>query len=471
MRERKSIIKEALHWVECNKGHKCGGCCGYDSPRISSELPDCSLPLTFDQYSYCSLGCLYCFAYFFKTNNPAATETSLQLKSIDPDKFIPLLLGKPQSKKDAIFHKHFFEKRFILHWGGLADPFCAFEEANGVGLRLIRALGRTKYPTLFSFKGATIFNPKYVNEFERFADGHSFAFQVSMVTGSDNLAKEIEIGVPPPSVRLKAIKMLSDMGYWTILRLRPFIIGITDEGLDDLLARALQAGINGISVEFMAIDGRANEGMRSRYEWIAEQIGVDDLLEHFSALSPHERGGYMRLNRLVKEPFMKTIYTFCKKHGLVCGVSDPDYKELNTSGSCCAMPDTFPSNHEMTNWSKNQLTYALKEARRAWCEQGIKKRITFYGVYKKGVPYLDDPFFADHVRVIGMCSADRNTLTLRVILQECWNNLDSPANPRNYFHGKLMPVGVDTEEGNFIYEYNPMEYEERWKREGIPLCE
>jgi len=55
------LIKQALHWVEQNKGMKCAGCNGcYSSPRVSSELPDCSLPMTFDQYNYCSLGCLYC---------------------------------------------------------------------------------------------------------------------------------------------------------------------------------------------------------------------------------------------------------------------------------------------------------------------------------------------------------------------------------------------------------------------------
>lgn len=327
-----------------------------------------------------------------------------------------------------------------------------------------------KYPTLFSFKGATIFNRKYVQMFERFSCHHSFAFQISMVTVSDSLAREIEIGVPSPSVRLKAIKMLSQMGYWTILRLRPFVIGVTDEGLNDLLEKAREAGINGISVEFMAIDGRANIGMKTRYDWIAKQIGVNDLAKYFSALSPRERGGYMRLNRLVKEPFVKTIYQFCKRYGLVCGVSDPDYKELNTSGSCCAMPDVFPRNPEMTNWSKSQLTFALKEARRIWHAEGKKKQIEFYDVYGKDVSYLDDPELTnDHVRTIGLCCADGKTLTLRIILQEIWNNLDSPANPRNYFHGKLMPVGTDKEDGNLIYEYNPMDYERRWKNEGISL--
>lgn len=36
----------------------------YGSPRWSNEIADCSMPMTFDTYSNCSFGCLYCFAQF-----------------------------------------------------------------------------------------------------------------------------------------------------------------------------------------------------------------------------------------------------------------------------------------------------------------------------------------------------------------------------------------------------------------------
>lgn len=32
----------------------------YGSPRWSGEIMDCSMPVTFDQYSNCSFGCIYC---------------------------------------------------------------------------------------------------------------------------------------------------------------------------------------------------------------------------------------------------------------------------------------------------------------------------------------------------------------------------------------------------------------------------
>lgn len=53
------IVKEANRWLVENKGTACSDK-NYNSPRISSELPDCSMPMTFDSYSYCSMGCMYC---------------------------------------------------------------------------------------------------------------------------------------------------------------------------------------------------------------------------------------------------------------------------------------------------------------------------------------------------------------------------------------------------------------------------
>ena len=60
----KQIREESLAFIKQNRGLKLdfktrlAG--SYTSPRISSEYMDCSMPMTFDHYSHCSLGCTYC---------------------------------------------------------------------------------------------------------------------------------------------------------------------------------------------------------------------------------------------------------------------------------------------------------------------------------------------------------------------------------------------------------------------------
>lgn len=462
------IVNEANRWMVENKNKEVQMVGGYNSPRVSSEIADCSMPMTFDQYNYCSMGCLYCFAYYFKSNNPSSKGKEAQLKSIDPVKKLAAMQGKGTNKTDQLFYEHFYKNKFLLHWGGLADPFCGFEGKNKLGLQFIEGLGEMNYPALFSFKGDNIFKPDYKNIFARYSKQQNFAFQVSIITNSDKLSSVVEIGVPTTSRRLEALRMLSDMGYWTILRLRPFIIGISDDGLDELLQRALKAGIKAVSMEFFALDMRANEGMKTRYDWLSKVMGIKNLEQYFKDLSPAERGGYRRLNRLVKEVYVKKVYRFCAENGLVCGISDPDFKELNTSGSCCGMPDKFDANPLLENWTRSQLTYHLKKARQEYHKTGKVTKLLFGEVYGDE-SYLDEKKFGeDHIGTVALCTSTTKQTTQRIILQKQWNNLRSPANPRNYLHGKVMPCGEDAE-GNIVYQYNPMQYEQTWKEEGIDL--
>ena len=465
---KSEIVQEALKWVKENQGLKLQADKGfYSSPRISSEIMDCSLPMTFDHFSRCQLGCLFCFAYYFKSVNPAITDMSL--KAVNIPRMIRSISGEEKSGRGKHFYDLFYSKKFVLHFGGLADPFCGFERTNKIGYPLIKALGELNYPTLFSFKGDTLFEDYYVKLFQKYSKQKNFAFQVSMITFDKKMSENIEIGVPSPKRRLEAIKMLSNMGYWTILRLRPYIIGITDESINELLEAALEAGINGVSMEFFALDLRTTEGMKMRYKWLSKFVGTSDLVKYFKKLSPSERGGYMRLNRLVKEEHVKTVYKFCVENGLVFGCSDPDFKELNTSGSCCAMPDNYKPNRLLENWSRNQLTFHLKEARRIFHKDGVASCLYFDDVFPSGIPYLENiSIVNDHIKVTGMTNAERYSHTYRTMIQETWNNLGSPANPYNYFNGKVKPIGLDKNE-NLIFKYVLHPYETKWKEEGINL--
>ena len=413
----------------------------------------------------CSYNCSFCFAFYQKSNNPAITNRDL--KSIN----VPRMIKELDGTIDSLLYRHFYKRKFLLHWGGLGDPFCNFEVHNFAGLPLVERLGELNYPTLFSTKGSALVHPKYLDVWDRYANQKNFAFQISMVTADDDLSRQVEVGVPSPSFRLKVIKEMSDRGYWTILRLRPFIVGITDPTLDELLDKALKAGINAVSLEFFAIDNRCNVGMKTRYDSLAKLIGLSDsttLQQYFSALSPSERGGYMRLNRHIKEPFVKTIYKFCLEHNLVFACSDPDFKELNMSGSCCGMPDHFPANPLLENWTKHQLTYWLKELRKLYHSTRECGELEFNQVFKDESYLTEHRLAQDHPTVIGRCTAERMLLTPKIIIQEQWNNLNSPACPRNYFHGKLVPSGYD-QEGNLKFRYVPMEYESVWAAEGINL--
>ncbi len=404
-----------------------------------------------------------CFAYYFRSGNPSMQneENSRKLKSIDYDKFEKVLTGKMPEHKQW---KYFFSKRYILQWGSMGDPFCNFEQKNRIGEKLLRLFGDINYPVKICFKGNTI--KDYIHLFDKYKFQKNFVIQSSVINTDDNLSKVIEMGAATPTERLEYLHTFSDMGYLTILRLRPFMIGMSDVTLDDLLYKVKKYGINAISTEFFCLDVRVSDGIRNRYKWMSKMLGYD-IEKYYRRLSPTSRGGYRRLNRDVKERYIRKMYKFCIDNNVLFACSDPDFKELNMSGSCCGLPDVFPGNPEITNFVRCQATNALRLLRKDYWA-GNKRTLTFKEVYSDldpvFSPYFDEEsFYGDSVAEIGKSAGQRAGCTLGKDVKTGWNNLRSPKNPVNYFNNKIKPILERDFEGNLIFEYNPSPYEYMWK--------
>lgn len=436
----------------------------YKFGRITSEFKDCALPITADQYTKCSFGCQYCFGVQFKECNPAVKK-SPELGMANAEHTCKVLRGE---KKDNIYYQKFYKNRFVIHWGGLTDPFDYIERTHKVGLEIIKTLADLKYPTLFSTKGLSLFleNDEYMSVFTNNAQAKNFAFQFSIIVNDDDKSKLIEPNTPTTSERLKAMKAMSDLGYYTVLRLRPFIIGLTDVGLEELLTRAKEAGAKGISAEFFALDERVVPFLGKQFQNISDLVGFN-VVEYYKKLSPTERGTYLRLNREVKEAYVYRLLKKCRELGLAVGISDPDYKELNDYGCCCCLPEQYPDNPELTNWSKGQITYHLKELRKRYWAGGSK--LLKFDDIKKTIynDWMNEyAYYGDSIKYWQVDYAQLHTGHIREFI-DSWNNLSSPDNPHNHYFGIITPVSVNQEDNTLVYEYTPKPYEYKWKQEGL----
>ena len=188
--------------------------------------------------------------------------------------------------------------------------------------------------------------------------------------------------------------------------------------------------------------------VRERYAKIAEQGKAENAASCCGATTPS--------NKVYN--IMMDDYTETEGY-----VADADL------GLGCGLPTEFEENPELENWTNSQMTYFLKEARKMYHTTGEIMKFHFNEVYPDH-NYLTDKVAAqDHVGVIGMSNADRMNANQKYLLQKQWNNLKSPANPRNYFHGKVTPQNQLDKYGNYVFCYVPMEYEKRWVEEGIDL--
>lgn len=419
----------------------------YQSPRWSQEILDCSMPMTFDTYNKCSYNCLYCFSYFQKSHTLGKGgvntgnhdyQNATALTWVNPEKINKILSrDETTNKSDQQFFNYIKEKK-VIQWGGLADQFDEYERKNGITLELLKLFKKYNYPICFSTKATWwVYNDKYRGLFK---DQNNWNVKFSIINLDNKKAKVMEKGVETPHERLKAIKEYTKLNKGgATLRLRPFVIGLTDYKDDylELIRLAKEHGATAVSTEFFCVEGRADERLKNRYKQISEIIGFD-LLKYYKNNSL--TSGYYRLNRNIKEPYIKKMYDLCKKLGLRFYVSDAHFKEYCHNGSCCGLDDNW-------NYSRGQFTEALIIAK----EKGkvkfsdIKKDIDKFHGYKWQLANGYNCNTSEN-------RAKRYNQSMSDYIREIWNTPNSNRSPYKYFEGVLYPIGLDKNK-DVIYEY------------------
>lgn len=408
---------------------------GYTSPRWTAEIADCTLPLTFDTYSNCSFGCVYCFSQYQRGVGSGSEDYyAKKVKSVNPERIKKLFNGED---KDSQFYEYIRTKRPI-QWGGMSDQFDEFERKYGVTYDILKYLREINYPICFSTKSAWVFSdPKY-QELFRGADNWNMKF--SIITLDENDAKRIEQGVPSPQKRLEAMKIYNSLSKGgTTLRLRPFIVGVSDKTYLDLIKAAHDAGANAVTTEFFCLEMRSINQAREHYQVISDCAGFD-IVEFYRKYS--NGSGYLRLNRKIKEKYIRKMQELCHELGMRFYVSDAHYKEVCDNCSCCALPPEW-------DYSRGNFSGALQIAK--------KTGTVHWSDIEKDMYFLN--FSA--VRAVG-CQIARSSsetaakfsgMTMKEYLHYLWNNPKRGQSPYKLFERVLIPDGFD-ENGDIVYKYN-----------------
>jgi DNA repair photolyase len=460
------------HWLEMTNSKELCNDQFYSSPRISSEYQDCSMPACFDSTNFCSSACDYCFSFAFKSNNPAVmkSEFGLQLKVTDFERFKKVLVGHyPEDAK----YKWFYKRRKVLQVGSMADPFdIVFENKYRTTEKYIGLWNEYQYPVRFCSKFYP--NTRLMELFDENKEKKNYAFMYSIVSDIPEHQKEIEYGAHSTDKRFEALTDLGKMGYMTMIRMRPFIMGTTDISLDSLLEKSKKAKVNSISVEWFCMDSRTNKNMKRMYEHMNRVLGFD-LLTYAKKMSPSSRGGYLRLNRDVKEPYIRKIYQWCLENDVHFACSDPDFKELNMSESCCGMPSPEQNkwHKDLSNFERGQWTALLVNARRNFWKKNTVDDVISGNYEQEEISFdaiignedngwmRENSISSELVQKTSMSAGEMLVLQPMGMFRQTWNNLRSNKNPMNYFDGKVKPLRYDQKD-NIVYGYVPHPYELNW---------
>ena len=406
----------------------------YSSPRWSNEIADCSMPMTFDTYSNCSFGCLYCFSQFQRAiGGCKAHYLKKEVTNVNPDT-IKRMFSEPD-KYGGQFATYIKQRR-VMQWGGLSDQFDGYERKYGVTLDLLKFFKEIDYPLCFSTKSV------WWTEDDRYmslVEGQkNWNFKFSIITLDEKKAHVIEKGVPTPLQRLEAIRRIAQAGAGgATLRLRPFIIGISTPTYLDLIREASERGATALSTEFFCMEQRSNE-LKAKAPIFNEQCGFDlfDFYKKYSYSS-----GYLRLNRKVKRPFIENMKNLCDELGMRFYVSDAHFKELCANGSCCGLPTDW-------NYSRGQFCEALQ-----LCKKNGSVR---YSEIQPDIDTLHDYLWGKAQGYNANSSQKRAHfygMTMANYLRWLWNNPQAGQSPYTMFEGVMRPEGKD-ENGDLIYVYD-----------------
>ena len=407
------------------------------------ELLDCSMPMSFDTYSRCSYGCLYCFSFFQKSHTVEGYLDG-KVRSVNPDKVIHLF----ECIRGGVFDRlNSTEKQFIpyvrdgriMQWGGLADEFDEYERRHGVTLELLKYFDQIDYPLSFSTKGTWwTQDGRYMDLFRRHT--HNWHVKISIITNDDSAAKRMERGVDSSTERLAAIKALAGQGQHVTLRLRPYIIGLSED-FGALIPRAKAAGADSVTTEFFCLECRADANLKKRYAEMSKIVGYD-IFKFY--LEQSEQQGYKRLNKGIKAPVIAKMRDLTHSLGMRFHVSDAFCRECNDACNCCGVPPEW--NVSQTG----QIGQAIIIAR----EKGHVKFSDIAPQVERYFGGFEWTKAASYNTGSNKSRAQMYDTTMAQFVRANWNNLSSGNSPARGYGGILTPDGVD-ENGDVIYRYTP----------------
>lgn len=413
----------------------------YSSPRWSMEIPDCSMPMTMDTYGKCAYNCLYCFAYFQKSHTLHGYLGGEGLRCVDPKKIINLFESAIKNDREAVTKTElqffpYIQNRRIMQWGGLADQFDEWERRYGITLVLLQYFDKIDYPLSFSTKAAWwTEDERYMSLFRKHT--HNWHVKISIITADEEKARRMERGVPSPKERIEAIRRLSDTGIHVTLRLRPFILGVSDDW-KKIIKMAAEAGADSVTTEFFCMESRADENLKARYREMSKICGFDI---HKYYMENSRQQGYKRLNRQIKAPIIHNMRNYTHSLGLRFHVSDAFCRECNDSCNCCGVPPEWDVSQ------KGNIGEAIIKAR----ENGEVH-------YSDIKDYIDKYFSFRWIGAAGyntgtnMARARNYDTTMAEFLRGNWNNIKKGTSPAKGYGGILKPTGRD-DNGDIVYKY------------------
>jgi DNA repair photolyase len=267
------------------------------------KLCTCPSKFSFDPYTGCEHGCLYCYASSYVRRFHECRPKRDLLRVVRND-----VARLPDD--------------VLISMSNSSDPYPPMERDMQLTRRCLEEFRGRNLRILVITKSDLILRDLDLLRRLR------CAVTLTITTLDDDLARRLEPGAPPPSRRLDAVERLSSEGIMVGVRVDPIIPYLNDEGLMDLLREIRGAGA--IHVTSSTFKPRPDS-------WARIEMAFPDTAEKLRPLY-FEEGERIGRNRYLPRPMrfrlMKMIADGCRGLGLTFACCREGFVELNTGASC-----------------------------------------------------------------------------------------------------------------------------------------
>lgn len=314
------------------------------NPSINVS-PYCYSILRIEPYLTCGHKCIYCFGRWYRAE---AAE------------------NLPATKILHIFAQllKFLMRRNVkimpFRLATLVDPFQPIETKYSMSKYVMELCLKYESPLIINTKATLLLREDYINILKKLCDKSLAIVQLSLSTINDSIAKSIEPNAPPPTERLNAVEKLSSNNIPVIIRLQPFIPGITDFELKKIMEQIKYAGARQVIVESLR-DEIENLVLYKNLVYKKQAYENLEVWEHYSpsveAPSKIVRGAVKwRTHAYVKAKEL------CNKYGLRFSTCKEGFYDLHTAENCCGMQFLNQSRY-MLRPTLNEVWIYYKEKR------------------------------------------------------------------------------------------------------------
>jgi len=267
------------------------------------KLCTCPEKLSFDPYTGCEHGCIYCYASSYIRDFYRCRPKKDLLKKLKADlKKLP--------------------RNALISMSNSSDPYPPMEKELKLTRRCLEEFLRHRVRLLVITKGIQV--RRDIDLLKQLGA----AVMMTITTLDEEIAEKLEPKAPPPSKRLDTLSALSEEGVPVGVRVDPIIPLINDGSLEHLLREARDAGA--LHIVSSTFKPRYDSWRRLERVFPEESSKLEKL--YFEQGEVIGRSFY--LPKPIRFRLMKRVADLCKKLGLSFALCREGFPELHTAKTC-----------------------------------------------------------------------------------------------------------------------------------------